>query len=121
MKKTVWVVEDDLGIGEIISLLLQEEGYSVRLFENARSFLDAIGEPNPDLDILVLDIMLPDGNGVELCNIVRTNPSIGRVPIMMMSANRALSDISTLCSADDFIAKPFDIFDFVNKLGRLSA
>ena len=118
MKKKVWVVEDDPDIGEVISLLLTDEGYDVSLFPNATTFIESL--PNADPDIMVMDVMLPDGNGIELCNSVKTNSTLRHIPVLMMSANKGLSDLNGYYRADDFIAKPFDIEEMIRKVNRLA-
>jgi DNA-binding response OmpR family regulator len=117
MKKKVWVVEDDPDIGEVISFLLNDEGYEVSLFPNASSFKQQLA--NADADMMVMDVMLPDGNGIELCHDVKTSGSLKHVPVLMMSANKGLSDLNGYYRADDFIAKPFDIDEFMRKVKRL--
>jgi len=117
MKKKVWIVEDDPDIGEVISLLLTDEGYDVSLFPNATKFKESL--PNADADVMVMDVMLPDGNGIELCHGVKTNESLSHVPVLMMSANKGLADLNGYYRADDFIAKPFDIDEMVRKVKRL--
>lgn len=117
MKKKVWIVEDDPDIGEVISLLLTDEGYEVSLFPNATTFIESL--PNADPDMMVMDVMLPDGNGIELCHGVKTSTTLGHIPVLMMSANKGLSDLNGYYRADDFIAKPFDIDEMVRKVKRL--
>lgn len=117
MKKKVWIVEDDPDIGEVISLLLTDEGYEVSLFPNAATFKESL--PNADPDMMVMDVMLPDGNGIELCHGVKTDNKLSHIPVLMMSANKGLSDLNGYYRADDFIAKPFDIDEMVRKVKRL--
>ena len=74
MKKKVWVVEDDPDIGEVISFLLNDEGFEVCLFPNASMFKEQLS--NSDADMMVMDVMLPDGNGIELCHDVKTNGAL---------------------------------------------
>jgi len=117
MKKKVWVVEDDPDIGDVISFLLDDEGYEVSLFSNATLFKQQL--PHADADVMVMDIMLPDGNGIDLCHDVKSNGSLKHVPVLMMSANKAMTDMNGYYRADDFIAKPFDINEFMRKIRRL--
>lgn len=118
MKKKVWVIEDDPDIGEIISHLLAEEGYDVLVFPNATTFTKALSIA--DADLMVMDVMLPDGNGIELCNGVKTTSTLAHIPVLMMSANKGMSDLNGYYRADDFIAKPFDINEMVRKVKRLT-
>ena len=118
MKKKVWVIEDDPDIGEVISILLTDEGYDVSLFPNATTFKNSLSLA--DADLMVMDVMLPDGNGIELCHGVKTNEALAHVPVLMMSANKGMSDLNGYYHADDFIAKPFDIDEMVRKVKRLT-
>lgn len=119
MKKKVWVVEDDPDIAEVISFLLTDEGYEVALFPDASSFKERLSDAK--VDIMVMDVMLPDGNGIELCQDVKSSANLGHVPVLMMSANTGLADLNGYYRADDFIAKPFDIQDFVKRVRRLES
>ena len=66
MRKKVWIVEDDPDIGELICLILTEDGHEVTLFSDATSFNKALELTNAKADLFLLDIMLPDGNGIDL-------------------------------------------------------
>ena len=118
MKKKVWVIEDDPDIGEIISHLLAEEGYDVSVFSDASSCKNLLIFNSADL--MVVDVMLPDGNGIELCNLIKTSSTSAHVPVLMMSANKGMSDLNGYYRADDFIAKPFDINEMIRKVKRLT-
>jgi len=116
MNKKIWVVEDNEDIAQMIHFLLEDEGYQVRLFADAASFRTAMG--SMDADLLVMDVMLPDGNGIDLCRELHDTLET-RPPILMMSANTAVSQIRHFCHVQDFIPKPFDIDHFVKKVDRL--
>ncbi|MEH3112529.1 response regulator transcription factor [Pedobacter terrae] len=114
MRKTIMVVEDDEGIRDIISILLSEEDYDVKLYPDVGSFKNEIKSMSPDL--LITDVMLPDGNGLELCSEMRADNRTDQIPILMMSANASINDFGSKCTPDDFIAKPFNIDDFINRV-----
>lgn len=119
--KKVWVVEDDPGIREIIGMLLEDEGYEVSLFENASQFNMALRSQPNHIDAMVMDVMLPDGNGIHLCHKVKSSESFNNVPVLMMSANTTFCDVERFCRADDFIPKPFNIDEMAKKVSRLMA
>lgn len=119
MKKQVWIVEDDPDIGDIISIVLSGDGHEVRLFSNARSFKAALRLNTPTADLFVLDVMLPDGNGVELCETTKGDRDLSSIPVLMMSAHAGFAVIKRSCSADDFISKPFDIDDLSARVNQL--
>ena len=105
--KKIYVVEDDEDIRYIVEYILMEDGYLIRTFNNASGFLGALKEPYPDL--ILLDIMLPDGDGRELCKIVKTGNKTNNIPVLMMSANVNVEEMADDAYADGFLQKPFDI------------
>ncbi len=116
MKKTVFVLEDNIDLIELFTILLEEESYQVSAFPSVSHFNKVIKDKIPD--IFLLDIMLPDGNGADICEKLKNDPKTKHVPVILMSANTTIADIKNKCLADDFIAKPFDIEDFISKVNR---
>ena len=74
---------------------------------------------SPTADLFVLDVMLPDGNGVELCETTKGDRDLSSIPVLMMSAHAGFAVIKRSCSADDFIPKPFDIDDLSARVKQL--
>lgn len=103
-KKTILVVDDEKQIVEVLSAYLKKEGYSVITAYDGRTALDTALSESPDL--ILLDLMLPEINGFEICRLVRnTSP----IPIIMLTARDDETD-KILClevGADDYITKPF--------------
>ena len=116
MVKKIWVVEDDKDIADIIKIILSDEGLEIRMFNDARSIKDVM--KIIDADLLITDVMLPDGNGFDICLELQRNYSFKK-PILVMSANKSISDIPVECQIADFIAKPFGLDDFVLKVKSL--
>ncbi|MDQ7947411.1 MAG: response regulator [Pedobacter sp.] len=114
MEKCIYVVEDNAQLREIIEFLLVEESYQVKAYPNVASFWKEMHRHIPDL--IVLDVMLPDGNGMDICAKLKRDAKTHDIPVMMMSANNYLRTIKSKCPAEDFINKPFDINDFVNRV-----
>jgi DNA-binding response OmpR family regulator len=108
MPKEIAVVEDDDTIREIIGLILEGDMYSLRLFADLQSFRRYLRDKVPD--VIVLDIMLPDGNGIDESKFLKMNSATSRIPIILMSANRRVDPQELGLAA--FIDKPFDIIDF---------
>jgi len=116
MGKKICLLEDDQGIKDIIELLLTEEEYEVNGFSNVKDFM-AFGDKSSQ-NLYLLDVKLPDGNGIEVCEMLKRNVDTKNIPVMMMSAHAALSEMKNQCRAEDFIAKPFDIFDLLKRVGQ---
>lgn len=111
--KQIYVVEDDKDIRELLELLLRSQDYQVQSFPTAKDFKDKIFSEKPDL--VLLDIMLPDGNGVEICKELTQKQTTKEIPVVLMSAH-ANPNISKEVGAKDFIAKPFNIDDFNERI-----
>ncbi len=120
-KKTVGcvlVVEDDAIIQDAIALALREEGYSVLLAEDGYKALQ-IAKTASRLDLIVLDLMLPSINGLDLCRILRHDAN--SVPVLMISARGNETDrIAGLeVGADDYLSKPFGMRELVARCRAL--
>ncbi|KLT63980.1 response regulator transcription factor [Pedobacter sp. BMA] len=113
-KKKICILEDDDDIREIITFLLETENYEVCSFATVSAFMK--GAPESHADAFVLDVMLPDGNGIDVCKILKADRSTCAIPVLMMSANYSRGDVLYDCAAQDFISKPFDIGDFVHRV-----
>ncbi|TKC10424.1 response regulator [Pedobacter polaris] len=114
MKKCIYVVEDNATIREMIEFLLIEEQYDVKVCPNTSMFWQEMQHHKPDM--VVLDVMLPDGNGLDICAKLKRNVKTYDIPVMIMSAGNQLSQIKAKCEAEDFINKPFDLNDFVHRV-----
>ena len=117
MAKKIYVLEDDEGISEIVEMVLESEGYEVTCFSSVTSFNAAAIVPSADL--YLLDIMLPDGNGLEVREALLRNTKTSGLPVLIMSAHTSSPEISNWPGEQHFIAKPFDIYDLTQRIGRL--
>ncbi len=109
MKKTVLAIDDEENILELLKLSLDSYGYNVL---TASTGMDGIGKiANEKPDIILLDLMLPDIDGSQLCRMIRLNEESRSIPIIMLSAKSKEEDkIEGLkVGADDYITKPFSI------------
>lgn len=107
-KKEILVVEDNTDIRELIGFILVEDSYELRMCATAGALNAEMGKSVPN--VIVLDIMLPDGNGIDLCRSIKSNPTTSHVPVVLMSAHE--NEWQKDSGADSFIAKPFNIGDF---------
>ena len=112
----IYIVEDDKNISEIESYALKNSGYTVDSFENAKTFWNRVQDRKPDL--VLLDVMLPDSDGIEVLKKMRRNPDTRRVPVIMVTAKSSEIDkVKGLDNgADDYITKPFGIMDLISRV-----
>jgi len=105
-QKTLLLVEDDPDLLEILRLTFEMEGYRVVLAADGEEALDKARRHAPDL--IVLDLMLPKLDGIEVCRQLRSEPSFRRVPILMLTAKGEESDVvlGLGVGADDYLIKP---------------
>lgn len=106
MSTKVLLIDDEKNLADMIALFLEEEGYQVRSFHNPKEAIPLMEQLNPD--IIVVDLMLPEMDGIEL---VQTLHSQGATPVLMISANTRLDERLRALEngADDFLCKPFSL------------
>ncbi len=106
-KPKILVIEDESDILEVIQYNLEREGHKVIACRNGEQGLSRIRTDNPDL--VILDLMLPGMDGVEVCRQVKSDPITRAIPVIMVTAKAEESDIvlGLGIGADDYIAKPF--------------
>lgn len=114
MGKRICILEDNDMIREIISFILEEEHYEVLAYASVTEFINRNKKIQPD--VFLLDVMLPDGNGLDVCNDLKSDKLTHDIPVVMMSANYKAKEIECACDAQDFIPKPFDVQDFVARV-----
>lgn len=117
MNKRISVLEDTEEILEIIKIVLEEEQYDVFGFATVSEFIGNLTRISPDL--CLLDVMLPDGNGLDVCHDLKAAENTKHIPIIIMTANAQIEKMKDECAADDFIAKPFDIDNLTDKISGL--
>ena len=115
----IYIVEDDQNIREIESFALKNSGYTIMDFECAKDFYLQLAEKVPDC--ILLDIMLPDEDGLEILKKIRSIPDTRKVPIMMITAKTTeLDKVKGLdLGADDYITKPFGIMELISRVKAL--
>lgn len=106
-KNKILVVEDEESLLKLESILFTSKGYAVTGARDGKSALEAIALERPDL--VVLDIMLPDLDGFEICRAIKENPETRPLPVIMLTAKKSSQDLERgrLAGADAYITKPF--------------
>ncbi len=107
LKEKILIVEDDGDIIELLEYNLKREGYRVVSSDNGEEALDAIKKEMPQL--IILDLMLPGIDGLEVCKILKQDEKLKQIPIVMLTAKGEESDIvvGLQLGADDYVSKPF--------------
>ena len=118
-RKTSVCGADDKNIREIEMFALINSGYAVEEFEKAKSFFSRSAEKVPDL--VLLDIMLPDMDGLEIVKKLRSRPDTVRVPIILVTAKTTeLDKVKGLdIGADDYLTKPFGVMELISRVKAL--
>lgn len=115
----IYIVEDDRSISEIESYSLKNSGYEVAVFENAASFYTALETQIPRL--VLLDIMLPDEDGMTILKKLREGVSTRRLPVILVTAKTTEMDkVKGLDQgADDYLTKPFGVMELISRVKAL--
>lgn len=112
----IYIVEDDAEIRGLEQYALESSGYEVVVFESAPGFYSAIRHSIPDL--VLLDIMLPGEDGLQILRKIKTQPETREVPVILVTAKS--SELDTVkgldLGADDYIAKPFGIMELISRV-----
>lgn len=117
--KTIYVVEDDANIREIELFALKNGGYEAEGFACASEFLEGIKKKKPSL--ILLDIMLPDEDGILVLKRLRAEPDTRNLPIILVTAKTTeLDKVKGLdMGADDYITKPFGVMELISRVKAL--
>jgi len=119
MKPLVYSVEDDLNIQNVIKIALENSQFEIVNFETAKELFKKLEDMSPD--IFLLDIMLPDMDGLEIIKKLKSNSKYNRIPIMVISAKTSEVDrvIGIDLGADDYLIKPFGVLELVSRVKAL--
>jgi len=112
----IYCVEDDLSIRELMLYALRASGFEAEGFGDGESLFAALAHTRPRL--ILLDIMLPGMDGIEILKTLRANPATAAIPVMMASARGTEYDkvLGLDLGADDYLAKPFGMMEMVSRI-----
>ena len=115
----VLVVDDESDVTELLQYRLEQEGYRVATLNDPLGFVVKVREFEPDL--MLLDIMMPELSGIQLCRIVRADPSMKDIPVIFLSARGEVEDrIKGLeAGAEDYVSKPFNINELILRISKM--
>ena len=115
----VLVVDDESDVTELLQYRLEQEGYRVATLNDPLGFVAKVREFEPDL--MLLDIMMPELSGIQLCRIARADPTIKHIPIIFLSARGEVEDrIKGLeAGAEDYVSKPFNTNELMLRISKM--
>jgi len=116
---TVLAVDDDPQVLRAIRRVLENAGFTVTIATGGRDALEIVRHDRPD--VIVLDIIMPEMDGVEVCRRLRADPFLARIPILFLTAKNRPTDIAEALDAggDDFLSKPFEVIELPARLRAL--
>ena len=116
MRQTVFLVEDDSDIARLVRHHLEAAGYTTRWFAGALQVMMQAEKSPPAL--FILDVMVPDGDGFDLCRRIRKSPALAQVPVIFLTAKTAETDrvVGFELGADDYVTKPFSPRELVARV-----
>ncbi len=121
MKPKILVVDDEADALEVLGFKLREAGFTPLFAQDGTRAIAAVRSERPDL--VVLDLMLPEVDGLEVCKLLRRDPATARIPIIMLTARAAEMDrvVGLELGADDYVTKPFSPRELVLWIRKLLA
>jgi DNA-binding response OmpR family regulator len=119
MSYRILIVEDEPGMIELLTVALEDEGFNISIANNGAQGLKKVEEEDPDL--IISDVMMPDMNGYDFCQQLRSNPKTAAIPFIFLTAKKDVSDrVRGLnLGADDYISKPFHVVEVVARIKTL--
>ncbi len=116
--KKILICDDDEGILDMLEIVLESSGYTVLSVKNSLTIFDIINKNVPDL--LLLDLWMPVLSGDQILKTLRTNNDTRALPVIVFSASTDGQQIATDAGATDFISKPFNVDQLIDKVQRLT-
>ena len=107
MKKTILVVDDDVNILELCSIILTECGYHVVISETSHDIIEKVADVKPD--VILMDNWIPDIGGIKATQLLKSHPDFKIIPVIYFSANNDIQTLAKKAGADAVLAKPFDL------------
>jgi DNA-binding response OmpR family regulator len=116
MSDLILIVDDEIGALTLIGIMLERGGFEVVKARNAGEALMMLDENTPDL--IILDVMMPGMDGIELCSVIRERPATAETPVLILSARGDAESIirGMEAGANDYIPKPILHHDLVAKV-----
>lgn len=121
MKKNILVVDDEIGALTLIGIMLERGGFTVVKAKDADTALAALDQSTPDM--IILDVMMPGMDGIELCDVIRHRNDTSQTPVLILSARGDADSVmrGMEAGADDYLPKPILHHDLVAKVRTMLA
>ncbi|QHS55276.1 response regulator [Mucilaginibacter sp. 14171R-50] len=119
MKKKILICDDDQGILEMLEIVFNEDKYEVLTEGNSLRVFECIKNFRPDL--LILDLWMPVLSGDQITQKIKSQPDDAHMPVLIMSASRDGGEIAKNAGANAYIAKPFNVNEFVDLVDKLNS
>ncbi len=114
-KKKILVADDDPAILDVLKLFLEDVGYNVEITTDGAKLRDF---QDDQADLLLLDVWMSGWNGRDICTYLKSQEATKHLPIILFSANKGIEHIARAAGADDFLAKPFELNELLDKLDQ---
>lgn len=114
-KKKILVADDDPAILDVLKIFLEDVGYEVEVTADGAKLHDF---QHGQADLLLLDVWMSGWNGRDICTYLKSQETTRQLPIILFSANKGIEHIARSAGADDFLAKPFELDELLDKLDR---
>ena len=113
MNQKVFIIEDEPDLRDTLKYNFENEGFNVQSFANGKSFLNVVNQNKPNL--IILDLMLPDMSGLDVCKQIRSNDDFNGISIVMLTAKSDEIDriVGFEIGADDYVTKPFSVRELI--------
>jgi DNA-binding response OmpR family regulator len=114
--KKILLIEDDVDLFSLLKYNLEKEGFSLTGLQTGRGALELCRQVRPDL--ILLDIMLPDSDGLDICKGIRKDPDLAQVPIIFLTARASETDriVGLELGANDYVVKPFFVRELIARI-----
>ena len=109
MNKRVLILDDDIDILQICTIVLKKKGFDVQTLSNSNQVVDQVKSFRPD--VILMDNWIPGPGGIEATRLLKLDPLTQDVPVIFFSANSNVTQLAREARADYFLQKPFDITD----------
>jgi len=118
-QETILIVDDEVSVTELFRMMLEMEGYQVKVVHNVKAALNLLEREKPDL--MLVDVMMPATSGLELCRHVRATPGLASLPIIILSAKSQLSEVQEGlgAGANQYLLKPVSKKELVQAVRQI--